>query len=111
MTENVWRLVTALTSAAIFGIVIWGINLDGDVQLLQHQISDIPPRWLTERVADQFRDHNSDIDAIQEELKRLQRQIDRLESAHDGIESQVLPPYSYNYPDLKIVPNTGGTPG
>ena len=50
---------------------------------IERQLSNLPPKWL-----------KNNIESIQLEQRRLQRQIDRIESAIPGIHGLPLEPYA-----------------
>jgi len=89
-----WRAFAGTLGTTVILIVGFLVTVHSDVQLLKER--ELPPRWLIERVEGHDKHCRAEHADFRTEMRRLQRQIDRLESAHDGIGSKPLPPYTYH---------------
>ena len=86
-----WRMAPSVAGAFVVAVVIWSVQTLQEMEINQaRQESElrevrarkIPPVWVEQKV-----------EAMELELMRIQRQIDRLESAL-GTKGMTLPPYS-----------------
>ena len=79
------RVITTSAGAVLAVILIWQVSTLADVKERLHVMESrtYPPRYVTDKLS-----------FLNEEQRRCQMQIDRLEGLHPGVTSKGLPPYS-----------------
>ena len=85
------RIITTSAGMVLGVVIVWTVSsvaeLRTDVDVMQSR--KYPPKWASDKLK-----------FLEDEQRRCQMQIDRLESQHDGVEQQPLRPYSLSEPDV-----------
>ena len=92
--ELVQKIIQQTAGVILAAVLIWLVatTQEHDTEIAVFTSREYPPRWQREKDAHQ----DQLMESMREEQRRLQQQIDRLESFVPGVTGQPLPPYSFN---------------